>query len=239
MNPGRPNYPQLPNSNQQNIPSSMGSNQQFTAQEILNNPALFSAYLAAYSQINSGHNQQYTNSNTPITYEQMMQSVSIQNQLPFRSNSQTPQLYPNPFYNNSALQPNQAAGSVQSMPTSYLNSAQYRQKPAASPVTSSPSIPEKSEQDLEYARGIKRKIEDALAKDLKALSEPKYEPFKNKREVIDALLPFHIYQLPNYSLDEDVTFQVDEENIFKEATLLLQRGERVLAENQMVQLKLI
>lgn len=46
------------------------------------------------------------------------------------------------------------------------------------------------------------RIYDSILSDHKAVTEPDYKtPFKSKQDVIDRLLPYHIYQYPKVDMD--------------------------------------
>lgn len=49
---------------------------------------------------------------------------------------------------------------------------------------------------------IEYRFTEALKRDRDAVTAPDYEtPFKSKKDVIERLLPFHIYQYPEADLD--------------------------------------
>lgn len=46
------------------------------------------------------------------------------------------------------------------------------------------------------------RIYDSILSDHKAVTEPDYKtPFRSKQDVIDRLLPYHIYQYPKVDMD--------------------------------------
>ncbi|CDS05326.1 hypothetical protein LRAMOSA07855 [Lichtheimia ramosa] len=57
------------------------------------------------------------------------------------------------------------------------------------------------EEELHH-QDVKRRIYDSILSDHKAVTEPDYKtPFKSKQDVIDRLLPYHIYQYPKVDMD--------------------------------------
>ncbi|KAJ8661177.1 hypothetical protein O0I10_002925 [Lichtheimia ornata] len=57
------------------------------------------------------------------------------------------------------------------------------------------------EEELHH-QDVKRRIYDSILSDHKAVTEPDYKtPFRSKQDVIDRLLPYHIYQYPKVDMD--------------------------------------
>ena len=58
------------------------------------------------------------------------------------------------------------------------------------------------------------RIYDSILSDHKAVTEPDYKtPFKSKQDVIDRLLPYHIYQYPKVDMDAN-KIPVDKQGMF-------------------------
>ncbi|KAI8898347.1 hypothetical protein BC833DRAFT_441031 [Globomyces pollinis-pini] len=201
-------------------PNNRPPNQPFTTNDLLSNPALLQAYLAAYSNLqNSNNPSQYqtTNSNIQIPKNTPIQTVPLNYSTPNLQQSMlTPlQLHQLQSYqstlNNINHIPKHDLGTgynqmLASTIATYTNQFRPRNnRPLSIPVL---ERTRRTPDDIEHHKIIKTRIGKSIEMDSNKIFQPNTTSFTDTQDVISRLLAYHLVQLQPITIptpDTDIT----------------------------------
>ncbi len=100
---------------------------------------------------------------------------------------------------------------------------------------SRPELGRKRSFESQQTAIVKRRVEEAFAKDLETIQKPDLSPFKNKQDIIQRLSAYHIVQIPDIPTSDSIP---QSSEIIADAVKTAERVERLL-ENERENSKLL
>jgi exonuclease VII large subunit len=81
-------------------------------------------------------------------------------------------------------------------------------------------------EQIEQAKIVKQRIDESLLRDHNAVTNPSIDKFKGKQDIVNRLLPFHVFQI--VELEHLKYDKLDANTVITEAKDILKRGFQVL-----------
>ena len=94
--------------------------------------------------------------------------------------------------------------------------------PAQSPVATI----KRPTEDVVHIKTVKQRLEEQLLKDHASISSLDNESFKSKQDVLDRLLPYHVYQI--VEIDHSKYDKLDQHDVLEKAKLAVSKAVSVM-----------